>query len=88
MTDHFDVQRYRELLANEHAKAERAYQVGGVPRELYINPHNGIAVGLFIALHALDRMLGNRDHDAGPTVAEAAANDAAHWNDKYAGDQP
>lgn len=68
----FDVQRYREWLVNEHAKAERAHQAGGVPRELYINPHNGFAVGLAIALHALDCMLGTRGHDNGPTVAEAA----------------
>ncbi|WP_030169043.1 hypothetical protein [Streptomyces sp. NRRL S-813] len=26
--------------------------------------------------------------DTGPTVREAAAQDKAHWNDKYAGDQP
>lgn len=28
------------------------------------------------------------DRAAGPTVAEAAAQDRAHWADKYAGDQP
>lgn len=27
-------------------------------------------------------------HDTGPSVAEAAADDRAHWTQKYAGDQP
>ena len=38
----------------------------------------------------LDSILGASTPDpaAGPTVAEAAAHDRAHWNDKYAREQP
>jgi hypothetical protein len=75
MTEHPDLQRYRDWLANEHNKAVRADQAGDVPPELRISPHNGIAAGLAIALHGLDRILGALEHAAGPSTAECAAAD-------------
>jgi hypothetical protein len=51
------LRRYRDWLANQHARAEAADQAGGVPPELRISPHNGIAAGLRTALHGLDRIL-------------------------------
>jgi hypothetical protein len=87
MTEHPDLQRYRDWLANEHDKAVRADQAGDVPPELRISPHNGIAAGLAIALHGLDRILAAREDDTGPTVREAAADDRAYWQQKYDRDQ-
>lgn len=54
-----------------------------------------IAAELFVAGRSQsERAAGRRllnaltepAHDAGPSVREAAAQDAAHWNDKYAGE--
>lgn len=80
------LRRYREWLATQHANAVRADQAGSVPDRLKISPHNGIAAGLHTALLGLDRILN--PHDAGPTVAEAAAQDRAYWERKDAGEQP
>lgn len=74
MTDKPDLRRYRDWLALEHDKAVRADQAGRVPPELRISPHNGIAAGLAIALHGLNRLLAV-DPATGPTVAECADND-------------
>lgn len=78
--------RYRDWLATQHANAARADQAGGVPDYLKISPHNGLAAGLHTALLGLDHILN--PHDAGPTVAEAAAQDRAYWERKDAGEQP
>jgi hypothetical protein len=79
--------RYQAWLATQHANAVHADQVQGpVPNHLKISPHNGIAAGLKTALLGLDRHL--HPHNAGPTVAECAAQDRAYWTDKRAGDQP
>lgn len=55
--------RFRTWLVDQVDKAERADQVtqerGGVPDELKISPHNGIAAGLRTALLGLDRYLTN-----------------------------
>lgn len=61
MTDRIDLQRFRAWLANEHNKAVRADQASSLPPELHVNPHNGIAAGLAIALHGLDCLLGVDD---------------------------
>ncbi|WP_329472685.1 hypothetical protein OIE75_29505 [Streptomyces sp. NBC_01723] len=64
-----DLGRYREWLARELAKAEHADQVtrdrGGIPDELRISPHNGIAAGLRTALAGLDQHLGAMGAETG-----------------------
>lgn len=79
------LRRYRDWLAAQHATAVRADQAGGVPDGLKTSPHNGIATGLRTALLGLDRLLDA--HSAGPTVAEAASQDRAYWERKYAGEE-
>lgn len=79
------LEHYRGWLATQHANAARANQAGGVPDHLKISPHNGIAAGLHTALLGLDRILN--PHDAGPTVAEAAAQDRRWWNSEKTGER-
>lgn len=44
---------------------------------------HSVAVGTHLLEEALD---GTPAHNAGPSVREAAANDRAHWDTKYAGE--
>lgn len=53
--------RYRDWLADQVARADAADQVGGVPPELLISPHNGIAAGLRTALLGLDQLMDSMD---------------------------
>ena len=41
-----------------------------------------------VELHHAIRPPEQPAHNAGPTVTECAADDAAHWADKYSGDRP
>ncbi|MGA4964472.1 hypothetical protein [Streptomyces pseudogriseolus] len=45
-------------------------------------------VDAIYCLDLIEEALAPPAHDAGPTVAECAAQDRAYWTDKHAGDQP
>ena len=93
---------YRELLARletERAKALRNAPAATV--EEVRCTLEGMASGLHIAIaHAITLFEGHTArnayfgiqpptpaHNAGPTIREAAAQDRAHWTDKYAGEE-
>lgn len=80
------LRRYREWLAEQHARAEAADRVGSVPAELRISPHSGIAAGLHTALLGLDRILEPPTQNAGPSVTECAEADARWWNGEKVGE--
>lgn len=57
------LRRLRAWLASEYDKADAADRATDVPPELMIRPHNGIAAGIAIALHAVDCMLGTQPEE-------------------------
>jgi hypothetical protein len=80
------LRRYRDWLAEQHARAVRADEAGGVPAELRISPHSGIAAGLHTALLGLDRILEPPTQNAGPSITECAEADARWWNGEKVGE--
>ncbi|WP_406123033.1 hypothetical protein OHQ89_12610 [Streptomyces canus] len=69
---------YSETMRAETAEAALA-------RVQALAAEHPVAVGSHLLEEALD--VGHDvGHDAGPTVREAAADDRAHWNTKYAGE--
>ncbi|MGH4028511.1 hypothetical protein ACQB60_06195 [Actinomycetota bacterium Odt1-20B] len=75
--------RLRGQLSAEQAKNRRADAEWEPDPEPLINPHNGLAAGLAVALFFVDHHLRELQpgHD-GPSVAACKADDAKHWTER------